>query len=152
MHRLQQFRRARFAILAAGLLAALGLGAATRSGASPRLDDAHERQVMIALGEATYQQFCAPCHGRDGRGKGVVSSLLVADPLDLTSLTRTHDGRFPVEHLEKGLRAEAPDAIAGHRHDQMPTWIRLFLSLDGSAALAHARLANLIAYLESIQR
>ena len=143
--------RYRFWLACAGLLAITFAGAG-RSGAAPPLDDQHERLVIVAMGRATFHQFCAPCHGANARGIGPISALLPTDPLDLTKLTRKHGGRFPVEYLEEGLRALAAATTPAHQHRQMPVWGPVFLSIDGSDALAHARLAALLAFLESIQQ
>lgn len=97
---------------------------------------------MMAMGRATFDQFCAPCHGAGGRGTGPISSLLTANPLDLTTLSRGHGGRFPLEYLEGIPRASGPDPTGAHRSEQMPVWGPVFLSVDGSAALA--RTANLL--------
>ena len=122
------------------------------SSAAAQLDVQHERLVTIAMGRVTFQQFCAACHGADGKGRGQVSGLLVGSPIDLTQLTRKHGGQFPVDYLLEGLLAPTPEAIPAHRHGQMPAWGPVFMSIDGSVAFARARLAALVAFLETIQQ
>ena len=39
-------------------------------------------------GKAEYQSSCAPCHGKDGKGNGPVSTGLKVPPPDLTVLAR----------------------------------------------------------------
>lgn len=134
------------ACLTAVLLAVIG-----PSSAAAQVDAQHERLVTIAMGRVTFQQFCVPCHGPDGKGRGPVSGLLVVNPIDLTQLTRTHGGQFPVDYLHKGLLAPGPEVIPAHRRGQMPAWGPVFMSIDGSVAFARARLAALVAFLESIQ-
>ena len=132
-------------------LTAVLLAVTSPSSATAQVDVQHERLVTIAMGRVTFQQFCAPCHGADGKGGGPVSGLFVADPGDLTQLTRKHHGQFPVDYVEGGLRAAGYELIPAHRHEQMPAWGPVFMSIDGSVAFARARLAALVAFLESIQ-
>lgn len=135
-----------------GCLTAVLLVVIGPSSAAAQVDVQHERLVTIAMGRVTYQQFCAPCHGPDGKGRGPVSGLLMASPIDLTQLTRGRGGQFPIDYLEEGLRAPRLEMAPAHRQNQMPVWGPVFMSIDGSVAFARVRLAALVAFLESIQQ
>lgn len=120
------------------------------------------REAALAAGRDTFRQFCAPCHGADATGRGPVAPVLTVAPADLTRLSVRYRGQFPLEAVTEMLtaseRASAPPSRAGrimtvaHGSDQMPIWGPVFVSIDRSRALAAARVANLVAYLESIQR
>ena len=112
--------------------------------------DQPARDLAIAAGRATYTQFCSPCHGTEGRGHGPVLSILATPLLDLTQLKRRYK-QFPLEKAEQIL-VRAQDLTApAHGSGQMPAWEPVFRSIDSSAPLVRARVANLLAYLESLQ-
>lgn len=118
--------------------------------------EAHAAQpaesAAISSGRATYRQFCAPCHGSDGKGRGAVASILLVAPSDLTQIRRRRKGAFPQSDFEHILlaptRAEAPPAMS----TQMMLWGPIFRSMESDPALAEARVADLLAFLESIQK
>ncbi len=122
-------------------------------GAAPQ-DARAERATALALsaGRSTFSQFCAPCHGIDGKGHGPIAPDLLTLPADLTQMNRRNDGAFPLVTFEAVLtRATRPQTPA-HRSEHMPIWGPMFLSIDSSETLARARVANLLAYIESIQQ
>jgi mono/diheme cytochrome c family protein len=43
-------------------------------------------------GKQMYVEFCASCHGMNGRGHGPVSNTLKTPPVDLTVLSRNQHG------------------------------------------------------------
>lgn len=47
-------------------------------------------------GRALYAEYCAICHGVGGRGDGPAAAGLTPPPTDLTLLSRTNDGVFPL--------------------------------------------------------
>ncbi len=48
----------------------------------------------IPSGQEMYKQFCAACHGADGKGDGPAASNLKTRPSDLTTLAKRHEGSF----------------------------------------------------------
>jgi mono/diheme cytochrome c family protein len=101
-------------------------------------------------GAAAYETYCAGCHGRGGRGDGPLASQLATRPSDLTTLTRTNDGRFPFERVY--------GAIDGRRsvkaHGAMPSWGEAFQGSNdaGGAAGVKERITQLTRFVESLQR
>ncbi len=120
-------------------------------GAAPQ-DARSERTTALALsaGRSTFSQFCAPCHGIDGRGHGPVTPSLTTPPGDLTQVNRRNNGAFPLAALGAMLTLSTRQPAHGSEH--APIWGPVFLSIDSSEALARARVANLLAYIESIQQ
>jgi mono/diheme cytochrome c family protein len=45
-----------------------------------------QQQEVAEAGRIPYRQYCAVCHGRDGKGQGEMAKLLKVKPADLTRL------------------------------------------------------------------
>lgn len=131
--------------LACVLLIAAGL---LRTTAPVQAND-QSRGDSISSGRATFQQFCAPCHGPTGKGNGAVASYLLKTPSDVTQLRRRYNGVFPKADLEAVLLATSRDRAPRALADEEILWGPLFLSLGPDSA--RVRVAELIAFLESVQ-
>jgi mono/diheme cytochrome c family protein len=101
-------------------------------------------------GPDTYQSYCAPCHGRTGRGDGPVAAALKTRPPDLTMLAKRHGGKFP--------RAEVTTFVAGrgrkasaHGSGDMPVWGPAFRAQEALDSRISVRLLNVVDYLETLQ-
>ena len=101
-------------------------------------------------GPDLFQFYCAPCHGRDGRGSGPVAAVLKTPPADLTKIAERRAGTFPRADII-GFVSEGPALIPAHGTIDMPVWGPIFRSLDSSEARIRVRIDNLVSYLESIQ-
>jgi hypothetical protein len=102
-------------------------------------------------GVDNFRSYCSPCHGRDGQGRGPVAAVLKTAPSDLTMLSRRNRGVFPRASVRRFITEGAP-AIPAHGSSDMPVWGPTFRALDSSDQLVALRLANIVQYLESIQR
>jgi mono/diheme cytochrome c family protein len=103
-------------------------------------------------GAQMYQDYCAACHGKEGKGNGPVVEFLKAPPPDLTTMARRNGGKFPGESVTTTLLFGAEKHP--HGTSDMPIWGPLFRSLQGSKVtdpLIKLRIANLTSYLESLQ-
>jgi hypothetical protein len=104
-------------------------------------------------GYQLYLQYCASCHGENGRGMGPVSPYLTVKPTDLTHITARRSGEFPREQLKRIIAGE--ELPPGHGTRTMPVWgERLQDDLIGGAnktAIAGGRISFLVDYLSSIQ-
>lgn len=107
-------------------------------------------------GRADFRDFCASCHGADGRGGGEAAELLGKRPADLTTLSARNGGTFP--------RVRVMSVIDGYtRRDQhgskMPEFgplleegeLELVDTGGGILTPTPTRLVALAAYLETIQ-
>src|ERR1035438_2644691 len=56
-------------------------------------------KTSATSGKQMYANYCAPCHGVDGKGQGPVASALKTPPSDLTVLSRNNHGKFPDTHI-----------------------------------------------------
>ena len=121
------------------------LGAAT---------DVAERPMVlgtVSSGRTTFRQFCAPCHGPDGKGRGPIASSLLEAPTDLTQIRRRHNGVFPQGDFESMLLALTDTSAPSSMPTHMILWGPIFLSVNSDAASAWARVVDLLAFIESIQ-
>jgi hypothetical protein len=101
-------------------------------------------------GEEMYKDYCAVCHGADGKGRGPMAAYLTRQPSDLTVLAKNHGGAFPEEYVASVLRFGF--ALPPHGNSEMPIWGPIFQRLDGyNEAAVQQRIRRLCGYLESIQ-
>lgn len=93
------------------------------------------------LAKTYYQEFCASCHGAEGRGDGPTSSAFKTATLDLTRLAEKGSHSFDT----RNVRA----LIQKHRGESL-------LSADSDAeealSVARHRIALIARHLESLQR
>ena len=108
------------------------------------------KQTSPASGKEMYTQYCAPCHGIDGKGGGPAASAMKAPPTDLTQLAKKHDGKYPANSVASALKfGSGPGA---HGSAEMPVWGPLFQSLDKYHDTAvQQRISNLVSYIETLQ-
>ena len=96
-----------------------------------------------------YRAYCAPCHGKDGKGNGPVAPALKATVPDLTVIAKNNGGKFPVERVRRIIVGEG--MIASHGSREMPVWGPIFSQVEADVDRGPVRVENLVKYLESIQ-
>ena len=67
-----------------------------------------------------FVEYCAVCHGQDGKGGGAAASRLAKPPPDLTRLARDNGGEFPLERVMRAI--DGRDLPRPHRGRDMPVW------------------------------
>jgi mono/diheme cytochrome c family protein len=116
-------------------------------------DDAQKSQLppsYVPSGKAMYKQYCAACHGVNGKGRGPATPTLNVRVPDLTTLAKRNDGTFPREYVAGVLRFGP--GVSAHGSAEMPVWGPLFQYLEHyNEAAVHQRIKNLCDYLESLQ-
>lgn len=121
-------------------------------GVAPGVGRAQQEEVAKA-GRPSYEQYCAGCHGREGKGDGVAMNLLTVKPADLTQLGKKNKGAFPFWDVYRVI--DGREEIRGHGARDMPIWGQEFRLQAGSSPVAESqvrgRIFELIYYLESIQ-
>jgi mono/diheme cytochrome c family protein len=101
-------------------------------------------------GKQMYTNYCAPCHGVDGRGSGPVAPALKQPPTDLTALAKNHGGKFPSSHIATVL--EYGSELPVHGTAQMPVWGPMLGKMDQQHPDQRLlRISNLSEYLRSMQ-
>jgi mono/diheme cytochrome c family protein len=106
--------------------------------------------IASLTGKDTFDAYCAPCHGRSGKGDGPVGAALRTPPADLRLLTSRH-GSFPRDEIVAYVTGSGRP-IAAHGSSDMPIWGVIFRGLDPSDTRVKVRLRNVVDYIESLQR
>ena len=101
-------------------------------------------------GKQMYNNYCAPCHGTDGKGAGPAASALKARPTDLTQLTKNNNGKFPDTHIVAIL--DFGSEVPAHGSATMPIWGPILGTMNRTNAQdKQLRISNLTRYLQTIQ-
>ena len=107
-------------------------------------------KTSATSGKQMYANYCAPCHGVDGKGQGPVASALKTPPSDLTVLSRNNHGKFPDTHIVSVL--EYGTDIRSHGSAEMPVWGPILGKMNQTNTQERAlRVSNLSRYLETMQ-
>ena len=107
-------------------------------------------KTAVTNGKQMYGNYCAPCHGVDGRGQGPVASALKTPPVDLSVLSRNNHGKFPDAHIVTVLQNGAE--ITAHGSAEMPVWGPILGKMNQSNPQDRMlRISNLSRYLETMQ-
>jgi len=135
----------------APLVMAAGLGLVAAGAAQETVRENPPLVIPSMYGRDLFGFYCAPCHGRDGKGGGPVAEALKRRPPDLTAIARQGGGRFPRARVEGFVTHGSGEAATAHGTAEMPVWGPTFRGLDPSDARVKVRISNLVDYIESIQ-
>jgi mono/diheme cytochrome c family protein len=109
------------------------------------------KQTSAASGLDMYKNYCASCHGAEGKGNGPAASALKTPPADLTTLAKQNGGNYPSLKVAAILRGE--QTLSAHGTKEMPIWGDLFWTVSGGhEAEVQQRITNLNKYVESLQK
>jgi len=75
-------------------------------------------------GKQFYLQYCASCHGTDGKGNGPVVRQLKIKATDLTLLRKKNKGTFPFDDVMATI--DGRRTVKGHGERDMPVWGEVF--------------------------
>jgi len=143
-------RDARRGVTAAVVVAALAAVAIQAAGQQTTAFPPSSLLTPSLSGVDNFALYCAPCHGRDGKGSGPVAAALKTPPADLTRISTRNNGVFPADRVRRFVTNGAE--VPAHGTSTMPVWGPTFRALDSSDKLVAIRIANVISYLESIQQ
>ena len=108
------------------------------------------KPTSAASGQEMYTNYCAVCHGKDGKGGGPAADALKTPPTDLTTLAKKNGGKYPALHVTSVIRGEGN--LPAHGSKDMPVWGPLFWHLSqGHEGEVQQRVSNLDHYIESLQ-
>jgi len=100
-----------------------------------------------------YLRYCGACHGPEGRGDGVVSSLMTPHPADLTKIASKQGGQFSFTATMRAIDGTA--TLRAHGDPDMPVWGEVWREQAGATPIAQAevrgKLMLITEYLRSIQ-
>ncbi|MEW6299015.1 MAG: c-type cytochrome [Thermodesulfobacteriota bacterium] len=133
---------------------AAGVIAIALDGAAPGPGLAQD-PASIASGRREFVQYCAVCHGVDGKGQGPMARQLNIEPADLTQIRKKNGGEFPFWHVYKVIDGREEVKEKGPR--VMPVWGAEFQKEAGAStpdveAAVRERILNLVHYVQSIQK
>lgn len=104
-------------------------------------------------GPTLYRQYCASCHGEDGKGHGPMEPYLTVKPSDLTRIAARREGDFPRDQIARIVAGD--EIIAAHGTRTMPIWgEQLQADVIGTvnkSTIARGRIGFLVDYLETLQ-
>jgi mono/diheme cytochrome c family protein len=120
----------------------LGTFSASRNAASGQSDP-------NARGRALYAEYCASCHGMDGKGAGPVASALKMMPTDLTTIAQREGGKFPDVKMQNYITGEV--VVAAHGTREMPVWGNYFRRKMNDANVSKINIYALTKYIEAMQ-
>lgn len=112
---------------------------------TPTIKKVPAPQVSPAEGKEMYASYCAPCHGRNGKGDGPAAVALTPKPTDLTLLAKTHHGEYPAKTFADKVNGN--EMAAAHGNNEMPVWGPILRRLGNDTL----RVYNLKAYVDSLQ-
>jgi mono/diheme cytochrome c family protein len=115
-----------------------------------------------SIGAQEYLNSCASCHGPGGKGDGPVATTLKRAPADLTKLSETNNGVFPLELTFRVIDGRLE--VAAHGTREMPVWGELFnpardfgpimsppYAKGLAESIAHLRILALVEFISTLQ-
>jgi len=123
--------------------------AAQPTQAQPAVKRDIARPIQSVQGKDTYREYCAVCHGVDGKGHGPAAPAMKVPPTDLTTFAQRHGGKF--SDMDMRMVIEGRDGMPAHGSRDMPIWGDVFRALTHTVEMRDMRMRNLIEYLRSIQ-
>ena len=103
---------------------------------------------VIEDGHDVYVENCSACHGKAGKGDGVMRSFLTIKPPDLTQIAKRNNGTFDFWKVYNTI--DGTHVLRAHGESEMPVWGVRFKNQWGIPN-THARYLLLVFYLQSIQ-
>jgi mono/diheme cytochrome c family protein len=137
----------RILITAVSVLA-LAASCAAQDQKAPQMKKVPIQYTPPTSGPDMFRNYCAPCHGNDGKGNGPAAATLRKPPSDLTALTKKNNGRFPEAEVANTIKG---DGVASHGSRDMPMWGDLFRSVSSGDMGVELRVKNLEDYIRTIQ-
>jgi mono/diheme cytochrome c family protein len=137
-------------------LACLTLGAAAviladgQADQKPTIKREPVQQIESVDGKTLYANYCAVCHGPDGKGNGPAAVALKTPPPDLTTIAKRH-GKFSARDVEDQITGTGRSMARAHGTREMPMWGPAFRAAHSNPDVAKLAIANLVKHLESIQ-
>lgn len=125
--------------------------AAAQQAGKPQIKKAPARYTSPASGKEMYDEYCASCHGKDGKGAGPAAPALKTAPTDLTTLAKSNGGTFPTSRFASVLSGKTE--IVAHGSQEMPVWGKVFFRMSGQhEGEVQLRISNLANYVQSMQQ
>jgi mono/diheme cytochrome c family protein len=138
-------------LIAVAATFALSVSMAFSQEAPKKINKVATAYTTPSSGPEMFYSYCAPCHGRDGKGAGPAASALKMAPADLTQLAAKNGGKFPVLRVQQYIRGEAE--LSSHGSRDMPMWGEIFRTMgSGQEMIANMRVKNLGDFVGGLQQ
>ncbi|MGA7327205.1 MAG: cytochrome c [Rhodomicrobium sp.] len=106
--------------------------------------------AFTITGQQLYDQHCAACHGKDGKGDGPLAGAQKTAPANLTKIEQRNGGQFPGDRIADIIRFGG--GIPGHETEgKMPVWGKVF-SGECGPAFSRRAVVELDHYLRQMQK
>ncbi|HEX6894987.1 MAG TPA: c-type cytochrome [Bryobacteraceae bacterium] len=125
------------------------LFACTAANAQPTIKKVPVTRTSAASGSDMFKQYCAACHGLEGKGNGPAATALKKTPANLTELSSKNNGAFPELRVYNTIKGDVE--VSAHGTRDMPVWGALFPSVSATQGEVQLRLSNLTDYVKSLQ-
>jgi len=136
-------------IASVSLLLALLIGQAVAQDSPTILKKVPAHPAQTVSGKLLFREYCAVCHGADGKGGGPAASALKIPPSDLTQIAARNGGKFPEVKVQHAINGE--NTPSAHGSKEMPVWGNVFVHMSSNPDLGTIRVYNLVKYIEEIQ-
>ena len=112
------------------------------------LKEVPAKMIPSLEGKDLFREYCAVCHGVEGKGGGPAASALKKQPGDLTQLSRANSGAFPALRVQMSIKG---NGAIEHGTPDMPMWGSIFSNTGLQRDLGDMRIMALLKYVEQIQ-
>ena len=110
-----------------------------------------QRLSLPLDGAQIFHNYCAACHGSNGKGHGPATGALRHAPPDLTLSSRRNGGKFLRDRV-KAIIAGQEQSIAARGSREMPIWGPALHDVEWDQDLGEVRLDNVTRFVESLQQ
>ncbi len=132
------------------VVAAFALASGAQEEPKKTINTVPMKPTSPASGKGMFTNYCAACHGAEGKGNGPAAEALKTPPSDLTALSKNNGGKYPAFKVASAIRGES--AVGAHGSKEMPVWGDLFRAISGGHQTeVDQRVANLVSYVKSLQ-
>jgi mono/diheme cytochrome c family protein len=108
------------------------------------------RRENATSGKKIFVNYCASCHGVEGKGNGPAAVALKPAPTDLTTLAKANEGKYPAGFVSAVLKFGRNPAA--HGSSDMPVWGSRFKMIDPNQDPTGQQHADdVVAYIGSLQ-
>lgn len=118
--------------------------------AQTKIKEVPARNIDSLEGKDLFKQFCAVCHGVDGKGKGPAAEALKRPPTDLTRLATRNKGKYPEISVQMSIRN--PKGVVEHGTGEMPMWGPILTQSSLNKHVGEMRIHALVDYIKTMQQ